>query len=118
MVPGYAQEARLDPQEAFPTGVARRIHLDTLFSRVTKLFSGSRWSVLRLQIGTTCVSLVFLRCNRLFEYWGFRGGSVVKNLPANSGDARDAGSIPGLRRFPWSRKRQPVPVFSPEKFHG
>ena len=48
MVPGYAPEARLDPKEAFPTGVARRIHLDTLFSRVTTLFSGSRWSVLRL----------------------------------------------------------------------
>ena len=64
MVPGYAYEARLDPKEAFPTGVARRIHLDTLFSRVTKLFSGSRWSVLRLQIGTMCVSLVFLMCNQ------------------------------------------------------
>ena len=28
---------------------------------------------------------------------GFPGGTVVKNLPANSGDA---GSIPGLERFP------------------
>ena len=27
--------------------------------------------------------------------WGFRGGSVVKNLPANAGDT---GSVPGLRR--------------------
>ena len=25
---------------------------------------------------------------------------VVKNLPANAGDIRDAGSIPGLGRFP------------------
>ena len=25
---------------------------------------------------------------------------VVKNLPANAGDVRDAGSIPGLGRFP------------------
>ena len=25
---------------------------------------------------------------------------VVKNLPANAGDVRDAGSIPGLERFP------------------
>ena len=25
---------------------------------------------------------------------------VVKNLPANAGDARDAGSIPGLGRSP------------------
>ena len=28
----------------------------------------------------------------------FLGGSVVKNLPANAGDARDAGSIPELGR--------------------
>ena len=26
---------------------------------------------------------------------GFPGGSVVKNLPANAGDIRDVGSIPG-----------------------
>ena len=25
---------------------------------------------------------------------------MVKNLPANAGDARDMGSIPGLGRFP------------------
>ena len=35
---------------------------------------------------------------------GFPGGSVVNNLPANSGDAGDAGdvgSVPGLGRYPW-----------------
>jgi len=26
----------------------------------------------------------------------FPGGVVVKNLPANAGDARDIGSVPGL----------------------
>lgn len=31
---------------------------------------------------------------------GFSGGSVVKNLPANAGDARDMGSIPELGRSP------------------
>ena len=31
---------------------------------------------------------------------GFPGGSVVKNPPANAGDARDAGSIPGSERSP------------------
>ena len=39
---------------------------------------------------------------------------VVKNLPANAGDARDTGS----GRFPWRRKWQPNPVFLPGKFHG
>ena len=29
---------------------------------------------------------------------GFSDGAVVKNLPANAGNARDMGSIPGLRR--------------------
>ena len=32
------------------------------------------------------------------EMGGSPGGSVVKNPPANAGDARDAGSIPGLGR--------------------
>ena len=30
--------------------------------------------------------------------WGFPGGAVVNNPPANAGDARDASSTPGLRR--------------------
>ena len=29
---------------------------------------------------------------------GFPGGAVVKNLPANAGDLRDRGSIPGIGR--------------------
>ena len=43
---------------------------------------------------------------------------VVKNLPANAGDIRDVGSVPGLGRFPWKRKWQPTPVFLPGRFHG
>ena len=31
---------------------------------------------------------------------GFPGGSVVKNPPANAGDAGDMGLIPGLGRSP------------------
>ena len=38
---------------------------------------------------------------------------MVKKLPANAGDIRDSGLIPGLE----SRKWQPIPVFLPEKFH-
>ena len=29
---------------------------------------------------------------------GFPGGSVIKNPPANAGDTREMGSIPGLGR--------------------
>ena len=33
-------------------------------------------------------------------YMGFPGGSVIKNLPASSGDAGDVGSTPESRRSP------------------
>ena len=34
------------------------------------------------------------------SYLGFPGGTVVKNPPANAGDAKDAGLIPGSERSP------------------
>ena len=49
---------------------------------------------------------------------GFPGMLVVKNPPANSGDTRDVGSIPGLQKILWSRKWQPNPVVLPRKSHG
>ena len=39
---------------------------------------------------------------------GFLGGSVVKNLPANAGDERDTGSIPGLGRSPGGGNGNPL----------
>ena len=56
--------------------------------------------------------------NNNLKYLGFPGGTVVKNLCAHGGDAREVGSIPGLRNFPWSRKWQPTPIFLLGKFHG
>ena len=35
--------------------------------------------------------------------WGFPVGAVVKNLPANAGDARDVGLVPKSGRFPGER---------------
>ena len=46
---------------------------------------------------------------------GSPGGSVIKNLSANAGDA---GSIPELGRSPGEGKWQSTPVFLPGKFHG
>ena len=46
---------------------------------------------------------------------------AVKNLPANSGDIRDVGSIPGeaeVGRIPWRRAWQPTPVVLPGESHG
>ena len=44
---------------------------------------------------------------------GFPGGSVVKNPPANAGDADSI----RVRKLPWKRKWQSTPVFLPGKFH-
>ena len=49
---------------------------------------------------------------------GFLGDSVVKNLPANAGDAGDGGFHPWVGEIPWRRKRQPTLAFLPGKFHG
>ena len=41
---------------------------------------------------------------------------MVKNLPANAGDVRDVGSIPG--KIPWWRKWQPTQIFLPGESYG
>ena len=46
------------------------------------------------------------------ENKGFPVGSVVRNLPANAGEA-EVGSIGGSGKIPWRRKCQPTPVFLP-----
>ena len=43
---------------------------------------------------------------------------VVKNLPANEGDIRDLDSTPWIRKIPWRRKWQPIPVFLLGESHG
>ena len=42
---------------------------------------------------------------------GSSGGSVVKNLPANSGDVEDAGLIPGSGIFPGGGNSNPLQNF-------
>ena len=44
----------------------------------------------------------------------FPGGSVVKNLPVDAGDARDAGLIPGSGRSPGVRNGNPLWYSCPE----
>ena len=43
---------------------------------------------------------------------------MVKNLPANAGYVRNAGSIPESGRSPGGRKWQPTPEFLPGESHG
>ena len=48
---------------------------------------------------------------------GFPVGVVVKNLPANAGDARGRFD-PWVGKIPWGRKWQPTPVFLLGESHG
>ena len=43
---------------------------------------------------------------------------MIKNPPANAGDTRDVGSIPGLGRSPGEGSGNLTPVFLPGKSHG
>ena len=44
---------------------------------------------------------------------------MVKNLPANAGDAgRRLGFDAWVGKIPWRRKWKPTPVFLPGKSHG
>ena len=52
----------------------------------------------------------------LFLTWGFPGGALVKNLPANVGHARERGSIPGSGS-PGERNGNHSSVFAGES-HG
>ena len=47
-----------------------------------------------------CVGGQGCDCRRVRVTRGFPGGTVVKNPPADAGDARDMGSIPGSGRSP------------------
>ena len=50
--------------------------------------------------------------------WASQVVLVVKNLPANAEDIRDADLIPGLGRFPGGGQEKPTPVFLPGESHG
>ena len=65
----------------------------------------------------TCPFLKTYFCSfSLLEHnWGFPGGSVVKNLPASAGDARDAPLIPGSGRSPGVGKVNPLQYSCLEK---
>ena len=43
---------------------------------------------------------------------------IVRNLPANAGDIRNKGLIPGSVKSPGSRHGKSTPVFLPEESHG
>ena len=64
--------------------------------------------------------IYFKRAHKLYIYIyiGLPRWLVVKKLPANLGDVRDTGSIPGLGRSPGRRYRNPVQYFLLGKSQG
>ena len=42
---------------------------------------------------------------------------MVENTPANAGDLRDKGLVPGSGRSPKGQVKQPTPVFLPGESH-
>ena len=60
------------------------------------------------EVRKTVFLLVIGLSQREKEQPGFPGGAVVKNLPANAGDARDVGSISGLGRSPGGGNDNPL----------
>ena len=51
----------------------------------------------------SCKGACFLTVTELYQslhLYGFPGGTVVKNPPANAGNTRDMGLIPGSERSP------------------
>ena len=51
-------------------------------------------------------------------FWSSQVALVVKNLPANTRDIRDAIPGSGSEKIPWGRKWQPTPVLLPRESHG
>ena len=83
---------------------------------------GQRLSVVPISqqhLLTSCFCVTFLEMLPYFKFFlfyllGFPCGSVVKNLPASTGDL---GSIPGPGRSLEKKWWQPTPVLVPETSH-
>ena len=71
------------------------------------LFRSGNWPIecfnLEMLVFSVAVSFHALDSGR-----GFPGGAVVKNLPANAGDTRNVGLIPGWGRSPREENGNPL----------
>ena len=100
----------------------------TLMSYFLRPFSKMKVFLLR-QLYPSCMSATLKKCPGLpcvvtdwwqcfpfftfifFFLWASQVALVVKNLPANAGDLRDAGLIPGLGRSSRERNGKPLQYF-------
>ena len=60
----------------------------------------TKQSTAQHSIPVNIVDLCLLKSSQRIEFGGSQVALEVKNPPANAGDVRDAGSIPGLERSP------------------
>ena len=68
--------------------------LETKCTYICNFFSNSSATKTTIAV-CVCVHIEIKQIDKNSNYWGFPGGAVVKNLPANAGDA---GLSPGPGR--------------------
>ena len=91
-----------------------RFCIKTLWNRYMKRLTNGWNRIWSLESGLSS----FIDLEKLGTKMGFPGGTVVKNLPANAGDARDASSISGLGISPEGGNGNPRQCSCWEKSHG
>ena len=74
---------------------------------------------------TLIIQLITLLIFFFISYWGYPEGSwasqvalVVKNLPVNAEDVKRPRFSSWVRKIPWRRAWQPIPVFLPGESCG
>ena len=75
-----------------------------------------RWSYILYIIELQIQGQIYLTSMK--NIWGFPGGTLVKKLPCQCRRHKRCRFNPWVRKIPWRRKRQPVPVILPRKSHG
>ena len=110
--PGLSDSATLTVHLCF-----LRLSSEVLSSGSTPQAGGALlYSSLLLLLTASCYECSFPLVASL--NWASQVALVVKNLPANAGDSKRQEFDPWIRKIPWSRKWQPIPIFLPGKFHG
>ena len=104
-------------QRGFPLGLTGLISLQfkclsRVFSSITIFKASILWHSAFFMIQFTHP---YTTTRKIMD---FPDGSVVKNLLANAGDARDAGLISGFGKISCRRKWQSIPVFLLGKSRG
>ena len=80
---------------------------------------GRRWAAMALNLSVVIwIKVTCLRVSFVDQQCSLPGGAAVKNPPANAQRHKRHRFDPWVRKIPYRRKWQPVPVFSPGKFHG